>query len=1020
MGCTLHVFGTDTYKLEKKINCLYPHSIHGIIEGPNDMLAVFGANFLCAYNIQKNQGTLIIEEVFSNKCFDDWIIAAKWLTSDGYDYLSVLLAHNSVCIYDSSKERSQNVWCKEKCILYGGSMFVKNQKDLVIFSGTVYREILIWEINYSYSCIEISPVLHRLHGHNGVIFSVIYDPVTRLICSTSDDRTVRLWEVNSNESKENDIIWKEVKIKLRKTMFGHTARVWKSVIRNDALITIGEDSHMCTWSLDGKLLKKICAHHGAAIWSIDISNDNNWIFTGGADGAVHAWPFFTNDYVEPVVLLSRQDTFGLPKYNCYLSSGNSLIFNENGTVCIYDRWHGKPKETVYLERCNTYCVMEVSLCHSYVCFASKDGYITIYKEADVTTKKILQLIAEDKIMESKIFSVQWLRNDELVASGSNGILKIFSFTMEGSVTILSICLLPQSRERWLTAAILCKELLVCGDRSGNMHVFELEKYTSDDRININEMRKKPLQTFHKVHGNIGIQNLVVLHSKLISGGRDGMLRFYDVIEHKNKRSLCPLHSEKMPMDWISGSLKVSNDLFILGFKETEFVIYSMFYRRIVARVPCGGGHRSWDCIVLNELVSFLYIRNKEVYIFDFPLNALKSPDLLNGFHTKEVNFMEPVLKSNTHNLFISGGEDGTVRVSCVSTASMENICCLETLGIFDGHISSVKFIGSLCLETSDFSCSNHLVFSGGGRAQLKVWEIGINNRKKCLQSTDVSCRDVTSHMLYGFDRCRKKRWQDSNRSYILQPETRYMDGRIYRDTTNLHCILLFVACADGFTRIFLYDTNTRNISLKIHAKCASRCIVKITILKYEEKVIALTMSTDGIVRFIDFTEIVSNIVKEPNCEKEEFFNYTDVSIGKFNLHQSGINSYDIKMIGNKKYCLATGGDDNLFNVIHFKIWISSENEQLRVSLLSKWNTSTAHGAQITGIKFHKDKIFTVGIDQQIIVYSYNYNDDFLSVTILKKIFTCVTDVKGLTLWYNSKDEAILCVYGKGFEILAHE
>ncbi|XP_076548344.1 tRNA (34-2'-O)-methyltransferase regulator WDR6 isoform X4 [Osmia lignaria lignaria] len=800
MGCTLHVFGTDTYKLEKKINCLYPHSIHGIIEGPNDMLAVFGANFLCAYNIQKNQGTLIIEEVFSNKCFDDWIIAAKWLTSDGYDYLSVLLAHNSVCIYDSSKERSQNVWCKEKCIL----------------------------------------------------------------------------------------------------------------------------------------------------------------------------------------------------------------------------WHGKPKETVYLERCNTYCVMEVSLCHSYVCFASKDGYITIYKEADVTTKKILQLIAEDKIMESKIFSVQWLRNDELVASGSNGILKIFSFTMEGSVTILSICLLPQSRERWLTAAILCKELLVCGDRSGNMHVFELEKYTSDDRININEMRKKPLQTFHKVHGNIGIQNLVVLHSKLISGGRDGMLRFYDVIEHKNKRSLCPLHSEKMPMDWISGSLKVSNDLFILGFKETEFVIYSMFYRRIVARVPCGGGHRSWDCIVLNELVSFLYIRNKEVYIFDFPLNALKSPDLLNGFHTKEVNFMEPVLKSNTHNLFISGGEDGTVRVSCVSTASMENICCLETLGIFDGHISSVKFIGSLCLETSDFSCSNHLVFSGGGRAQLKVWEIGINNRKKCLQSTDVSCRDVTSHMLYGFDRCRKKRWQDSNRSYILQPETRYMDGRIYRDTTNLHCILLFVACADGFTRIFLYDTNTRNISLKIHAKCASRCIVKITILKYEEKVIALTMSTDGIVRFIDFTEIVSNIVKEPNCEKEEFFNYTDVSIGKFNLHQSGINSYDIKMIGNKKYCLATGGDDNLFNVIHFKIWISSENEQLRVSLLSKWNTSTAHGAQITGIKFHKDKIFTVGIDQQIIVYSYNYNDDFLSVTILKKIFTCVTDVKGLTLWYNSKDEAILCVYGKGFEILAHE
>lgn len=130
-------------------------------------------------------------------------------------------------------------------------------------------------------------------------------------------------------------------------------------------------------------------------------------------------------------------------------------------------------------------------------------------------------------------------------------------------------MLPQSRERWLTAAILCKELLVCGDRSGNMHVFELEKYTSDDQTNVTEMSNKPLQTFHKVHGNIGIQNLVVLHSKLISGGRDGMLRFYDVIEYKNRRSLCPLHSEKMPMDWISGNLKSSNDLFILGFKEVN-------------------------------------------------------------------------------------------------------------------------------------------------------------------------------------------------------------------------------------------------------------------------------------------------------------------------------------------------------------------------------------------------------------------------------------------------------------------
>lgn len=64
-------------------------------------------------------------------------------------------------------------------------------------------------------------------------------------------------------------------------------------------------------------------------------------------------------------------------------------------------------------------------------YQTLNNFLKIFLEADVTTNKILQLIAEDKIMESQIFSVHWLRNDELVACGSNGILKIFSFTMEG-------------------------------------------------------------------------------------------------------------------------------------------------------------------------------------------------------------------------------------------------------------------------------------------------------------------------------------------------------------------------------------------------------------------------------------------------------------------------------------------------------------------------------------------------------------------------------------------------------------
>lgn len=83
----------------------------------------------------------------------------------------------------------------------------------------------------------------------GVIFSVIYDPSTYFICSTSDDRTVRLWKVINKTSYsnidmslacKNYINWEKAEVKLVKTMFGHAARVWRAIIRNGVILTIGE------------------------------------------------------------------------------------------------------------------------------------------------------------------------------------------------------------------------------------------------------------------------------------------------------------------------------------------------------------------------------------------------------------------------------------------------------------------------------------------------------------------------------------------------------------------------------------------------------------------------------------------------------------------------------------------------------------------------------------------------------------------------------------------------------------
>lgn len=61
---------------------------------------------------------------------------------------------------------------------YGGSISGTSQENLIIFSGTVFQEILIWKIDNNYDINERMPVLHRLIGHKVGILNL-----TRLICT---------------------------------------------------------------------------------------------------------------------------------------------------------------------------------------------------------------------------------------------------------------------------------------------------------------------------------------------------------------------------------------------------------------------------------------------------------------------------------------------------------------------------------------------------------------------------------------------------------------------------------------------------------------------------------------------------------------------------------------------------------------------------------------------------------------------------------------------------------------------
>lgn len=150
---------------------------------------------------------------------------------------------------------------------------------------------------------------------------------------------------------------------------------------------------------------------------------------------------------------------------------------------------------------------------------------------------------------------------------------------------------------------------------------------------------------------------------------------------------------------------------------------------------------------------------------------------------------------------MSGGEDCTLRLSCISETPRDGSCAFRNLGLFDGHLSGIKCISVIALNGKvDELRSEYLVFSGGGRAQLKIWEINLKYDRRASASIDLKCSDVKSHMLYGQDQYRKKPWQEAKRSYAIEPETRYMDIHAYYPSKDLNHVLIFIACADGYLR----------------------------------------------------------------------------------------------------------------------------------------------------------------------------------------------------------------------------
>lgn len=94
-----------------------------------------------------------------------------------------------------------------------------------------------------------------------MIFNINVNYSSKLICSVSDDRSIRLWRwscPSSDSEKTNS--WEDVVFDLVSVFNGHKSRVWDACILENKLISIGEDALLIAWNLDGSITKSIKTH----------------------------------------------------------------------------------------------------------------------------------------------------------------------------------------------------------------------------------------------------------------------------------------------------------------------------------------------------------------------------------------------------------------------------------------------------------------------------------------------------------------------------------------------------------------------------------------------------------------------------------------------------------------------------------------------------------------------------------------------------------------------------------------
>ncbi|KAF9433589.1 WD repeat-containing protein 6 [Entomortierella beljakovae] len=536
------------------------------------LLLVFGAKSLrvirlvVTRNDEYSQLTSYFQHLWNIPHMKDWILDAQWLwnKSDMSEEspshrsiknegviapptsIAIGYAHNFVEVFELPQDPftipihgcellqenslpkfrlCYSIQSEEHCTLFCGRFHNNTLEDLMFASGTVFCQALVWKVHHKNT--SEAPIMKSLKGHEGILFGIRWSEDGKAICTVSDDRTIRVWNLN-NATKITHT-----------THFGHTARVWDCQFRGQYLISISEDASCRVWrnpllddsnEIDDMSDCLACweGHEGKSAWSLAVS-EHGVVATGGGDGGIHLWRLdsivsgssdaeqHTRDVDLPDILTYFPEALANEKEfvrDFVITSMSQSIYATNtGYILIRNDEDSTWSTLYYSPLLRNYVSLESSNCGRVVVAGCLTGKLAIVSVKNEFKTLVAETIGGIKIQF--IFMLDGESRDDfrIVIFRANCTIGVFQLninTATSEATCHHICdlKLPKNNKA-IHAAYYSPlyNLVLLGSRDGAIMVYNLNHvYMDSDEIIILE-RSVILE---RCHGNDSVSSILMV------------------------------------------------------------------------------------------------------------------------------------------------------------------------------------------------------------------------------------------------------------------------------------------------------------------------------------------------------------------------------------------------------------------------------------------------------------------------------------------------------------------------------